>query len=1047
MATEFLLQLSDTSPFRELDGMAYAIWTYELSWSDTHSWGLLLSRQSQDLSGDVGIVFSRKLDIRNPSEFPEVADIQSTLVDRPEASQSDTLRVYRQFESPPDSPIIFAFIAPAARDTFCPVMVVFRDQSVAPWTEVPFATDTDSDPAQAQIITGPVFVCPSEAGGPPPSPPPGPPAPGPILSSETRRVPKATYVPLLVPEGTQDSGRALVKFGLLRRLALRPGELERAAKDVPELSQEDLNKLEAATSNRLPARPSVLTNVPVAALTALGESVLRLRQEALDRAIAATQHGTRPPSRELIEARTLRDLAAVALNGFIDNVTPTPVGMLNLERIEMTPVGVERGALLATIPLAPREKTAVVHKEWSVTTREFESIVTDSLENISETGVTENTELATATTSQTSHSNQFNVNGTVSGTYGPVSATVASSFTAQDQSSDSANESRKHAISMTRSASTRVKKEHKVTISTTTVTGTAESSTRVLTNPSETDPIRIDYFSLMRKWHVGLYRYGLRFTYDIAIPEPGAAMRELHAELFRLQGQVGGLFNFDVPHGDITADIRPGETEPHYLVLAERFDCQVPQVPAASGPVVASQVVPGLSGADNAIRTFTLPFTIKDDFRIKKVTLDAQVSSPAGIDINMDILGSTFHRHGGNFGVTQELFSRQGGGFLANASGNQEAIFIFQGADAAAVMLTIEIEPTPERMLQWQMEVWDALYNAALNQHNQLQQDIAARIAQIQDGLTRVDTLTLRREENEEVMKGVLRWLLGPTFEFMPDVVSKVFEAQHADPLHAQAVDLPHGIDFTGSQMFGDPSATGTTDWSTVFKFEEMVKFINQAIEWENVLYFLYPYFWDEPQSWDFLRQIEHPDSLRQAFLRAGSARVVLTVRPGWQDAWIAFVETGGFGTTLLPDHPYTTIAKEIEEYDRTNYPGIPPANPGGPAVPDPGTSVATQSSAKAAASQANVSLSVKSSDGFLAGYTAIIDSYDSGVQENQTIISVPDRTHIVVERLLNAHDGTLKPFAVMQGGEKGLLIAEWFEYTPTSGTDIAVTSNLATIS
>jgi hypothetical protein len=33
-----------------------------------------------------------------------------------------------------------------------------------------------------------------------------------------------------------------------------------------------------------------------------------------------------------------------------------------------------------------------------------------------------------------------------------------------------------------------------------------------------------------------------------------------------------------------------------------------------------------------------------------------------------------------------------------------------------------------------------------------------------------------------------------------------------------------------------------------------------------------------------------------------------------------------------------------------------------------------------------------------------------------------------------------------MQGGEKGQLIAEWFEYTPTSGTDIQVTTNLATI-
>jgi hypothetical protein len=34
----------------------------------------------------------------------------------------------------------------------------------------------------------------------------------------------------------------------------------------------------------------------------------------------------------------------------------------------------------------------------------------------------------------------------------------------------------------------------------------------------------------------------------------------------------------------------------------------------------------------------------------------------------------------------------------------------------------------------------------------------------------------------------------------------------------------------------------------------------------------------------------------------------------------------------------------------------------------------------------------------------------------------------------------------VVQAGAQGLLIGEWFEYTPTSGTDIAVGSDLSTI-
>jgi hypothetical protein len=161
-------------------------------------------------------------------------------------------------------------------------------------------------------------------------------------------------------------------------------------------------------------------------------------------------------------------------------------------------------------------------------------------------------------------------------------------------------------------------------------------------------------------------------------------------------------------------------------------------------------------------------------------------------------------------------------------------------------------------------------------------------------------------------MKSALRWLLGPDFDFMPDSIAALF------PPATQG----GGIAFTGNQLGLDSSG-----WLGMFKYQEMVKFLQQAIEWENLLYFLYPYFWDVPPAWDFVRTLEHPDSERQKFLRAGSARVVLTVRPGFEDAFFAFVDQGSFGSVLPPGHPYLTIGQEVQAYDKTNYPGIPPAN------------------------------------------------------------------------------------------------------------------------
>jgi type II secretory pathway pseudopilin PulG len=142
--------------------------------------------------------------------------------------------------------------------------------------------------------------------------------------------------------------------------------------------------------------------------------------------------------------------------------------------------------------------------------------------------------------------------------------------------------------------------------------------------------------------------------------------------------------------------------------------------------------------------------------------------------------------------------------------------------------------------------------------------------------------------------------------------------------LQNQAFDLTHGLEFVGNTLGGMSS----WQWQTMFQYQEMVKFLHEAIEWENLIYFVYPYFWDVPAAWDFVRTIEHPDPTRQQFVRAGSARVVLTVRSGFEDAFASFIDTGDFGDVLPPDHPYITIGQEIAAYAQTNYPGIPPANP-----------------------------------------------------------------------------------------------------------------------
>jgi hypothetical protein len=202
----------------------------------------------------------------------------------------------------------------------------------------------------------------------------------------------------------------------------------------------------------------------------------------------------------------------------------------------------------------------------------------------------------------------------------------------------------------------------------------------------------------------------------------------------------------------------------------------------------------------------------------------------------------------------------------------------------------------------WQAKAYQAVREAAEKAYLERRQMLEARMARILGELGEPDALTLRRREREELMKAFVRWLFGPGFRFSPKGVSAFYDEGGA---------------------VVDPKT-----WSTVLEHEKLVSFLHQAFEWENMNTFLYPYFWTARQAWHRRLGLRHRDPFHEAFLRAGAARVVLPIRPGWEKAALSLLETGTIDGLDGTDSPYLTIAEEIENFAKTNYPGIVPANP-----------------------------------------------------------------------------------------------------------------------
>lgn len=773
---------------------------------------------------------------------------------------------------------------------------------------------------------------------------------------------------------------------------------------------------------------------------------------AVQPATPQTAVGNVAASARLAGLYSLVTAAKSSSQNFDQAVKVTPIGRLHLERIEMTPAGIERGELLATIPLSPLETTGVMQKEWTTTSDEFTSIVTDYLEQVSEKGVTEKSELAQSSDTQTKHDNQIDLSASVSGKYGFVSFAANSSMKLADSISDTEKVSRNHSVETTRKAATRSRKERKVTIQQVSTTGSEQVTTRTLTNPSSTNAMRIDYYSMMRKWRVRLYRYGLRMTYDIAIPEPGAALREPLVLLNVLNQQINKTFTFNLDPNAIT----PGS----YQSLETQYDIALPAPPEDTRILTFSVA---LQDSSNEAVAQSIDMAVPDGYQIDELYIggwgsphndgdQVSISFATSEEIQMQTPGIA-HKQ-------QALFAQNGTGAtevkvgsLQGATGSVSIQFLQGYASAGSIFANLYAKPTAATVAAWQQQCWQTIQQAQSNAFYLNQQALVSQRDALQAQIGNVDTLTLREEEMQEVMKGVIRWLMGPAFGFMPDEVVKDFQLG-ADPNALKSYAQAAGISLTSDELsllsamggtglsFTSNQLDANTNWTAMFQYGELVKFLQEAIEWENLLYFLYPYFWDVPTAWDLVRSLEHPDLTRQQFVRAGSARVVITVRPGFEDDFAAFIEQGQFGSVLQQDHPYMTIAQEIQAYNETNYPGIPPANPD--AVPvNAQDAASTACSSSAAASASPVALTVDSTDGFQVGMTVTVDTYDSSVQEAETITAIPDANTIEVAQLKFAHDGSSTPFPIVQPGEAGVVIAEWYEYTPTHGTDIGLATPL----
>lgn len=223
------------------------------------------------------------------------------------------------------------------------------------------------------------------------------------------------------------------------------------------------------------------------------------------------------------------------------------------------------------------------------------------------------------------------------------------------------------------------------------------------------------------------------------------------------------------------------------------------------------------------------------------------------------------------------------------------------GVVCFGLTITVSCKLSDAKFEEWQLKTFTEIMEAYNDQKARYEGQLEAdRIQQGFGNIAGRNPIFNRETERAELKKGCITLLTGQRFEKFNAVQKNViyYEGKYGQP---EIVN------------FEDAYAEGN-----------YIQFFEQSIEWSNMLYVFYPYFWAEKSQWVQLSQLNDDDALFSKFLQAGSARVQVPIRPGFEFAILTYLQTGQLwqaeGDFIdanedgVPDELQVSILNELKE-------------------------------------------------------------------------------------------------------------------------------------
>lgn len=389
-----------------------------------------------------------------------------------------------------------------------------------------------------------------------------------------------------------------------------------------------------------------------------------------------------------------------------------------------------------------------------------------------------------------------------------------------------------------------------------------------------------------------IYNYGKRMMFEFMVPEPA----KLHL-LGMVSQKNPDQVNLIKPEDPRTSSVMPMKnygdlnTDAVLKYWVSRYNVEVPEKPVETYSIGKS-----LSGQFAGEQSAIQHAAFKDEIQVPDnyVAVGCRVGYSAsgdGSESAMCILVGDidFYLHG----YYSQLEVRKRETFAKPYSKTVPISATFYEIFSGTANCVIDLQLTQEARNAWYQKVFKAIMDA------------------YEDTLAEYNNKLAEEKSKAVEIKGS-----NPTF--YRQIENTILRKNCISYMADRASGSTHGYGLEGLTSGSSFSNYETVLNSNLDQYTAFVKFMEQAFEWENLSYNLYPYYWGSKQNWLNLYQSEDTDPLFRAFMQSGMARVVVTVRPGFEEVVQFYLATGkiwnGGEVPVIGDELYLSIADEMKE-------------------------------------------------------------------------------------------------------------------------------------